>query len=137
MVSWNAERRVIMTRLVVGFLLVVVRNILVDAVRELQILVYVARIRIIGVRTDGKVLLLLPFQDTFAPRRVIVTPLHLMTQGPGFLLRKAGVLLQVSEQLLFIHEMARDHRKHQPPIVPNILPAIEGIEQVCHHAVLA
>jgi pimeloyl-ACP methyl ester carboxylesterase len=69
----------------------------VDALREWQVFVHVTGIRVLRIRTDGEILLSLPFQNTFAPRRIVVPPLYLMVQGTRLLFREAGVLLQVGE----------------------------------------
>jgi hypothetical protein len=107
--------------LVVGLLLVVVRNVLVHAVWELQILINMAGVRVVRVRADGGLLLLLPLQNTFAPWWIVVPPVHLMIQGTRLLRHEVGVLLQDGKYFPLVHEVPGDHGKHQPPVMANIL----------------
>jgi hypothetical protein len=65
---------------------VIILDVLEDLVWEIQLPVDVAGIRIVGVRTDGEVLLVLPLEDALALRRVVAPLLDLLHQSPGLTL---------------------------------------------------
>jgi hypothetical protein len=58
--------------LMTGLLFVVIRQMLVDALRRRLIFVDVARIRVLWGRTDRELLFVLLGQHMLAPRRIIV-----------------------------------------------------------------
>jgi hypothetical protein len=61
----------------------IILYVLEDLVWEVQLPVHVARIRIVGVRTDGEVLLVLPLENALAPGRVVVPLLDLLDESPS------------------------------------------------------
>src|SRR5207237_1222404 len=61
-------------------LLVVLRDVVVDAIRERELSVQVTGVWIVGILDDLEVLLGLPLQDALAPRRVVVSARHLVDQ---------------------------------------------------------
>ena len=69
-----------------GLVLAVILDILKDFVREVQLPVYVAGIRIVRVRTDGELLLVLPLEDALTPGRVVVPLLDLLDESPSLAL---------------------------------------------------
>jgi hypothetical protein len=73
-------------RLLGGFVFTIILDVLEDLVREVQLPVHVAGIRIVGVRTDREVLLVLPLEDALTPGRVVVPLLDLLDQSPGLAL---------------------------------------------------
>src|SRR5439155_14905073 len=89
------------------FLLVVLGNVFVDLVRELQVLVDVAGIRVVRVGTDGELLLLLPLQDALPLGRAVIAPLDLQAEGLRLLLAEFPILLKVTDQLLLGEEVTR------------------------------
>src|SRR5215207_4214707 len=54
-----------------GLVFVIILDVLEDLVREVQLPVDVAGVRIVGVRADGELLLVLPLEDALALGRVI------------------------------------------------------------------
>src|SRR6266496_2428496 len=97
----------------VRLLLVIALNALVHRRREIQVLVDVARIRIVA-RADRKILLLLELHDLLTARRAVAMLLHLHHQRAGLLFVEAFALAKLLHQLLIVEEMARDYREDQP-----------------------
>jgi hypothetical protein len=80
-------------RLLGGLVFAVILYVLEDLVREVQLPVHVAGIRIVGVRTDREVLLVLPLEDALALGRVVVPLLDLLDESPSLaLVRITGSL---------------------------------------------
>jgi hypothetical protein len=73
-------------RLLGGLVFAVILDVLEDLVREVQLPVDVAGIRIVGVRTDREVLLVLPLEDALALGRVVVPLLDLLDESPSLAL---------------------------------------------------
>src|SRR4051812_18878395 len=83
--------------LCLGLLLVVLLDVLVDALGEGQVAVDVAGIWIIGIRDDREVLLALPLQDALPARRVVVSAGNLTHHRTGFLFREVLVVREVPD----------------------------------------
>jgi hypothetical protein len=73
-------------RLLGGFVFTIILDVLEDLVREVQLPVHIAGIRIVGVRTDREVLLVLPLEDALTPGRVVVPLLDLLHESTGIAL---------------------------------------------------
>jgi hypothetical protein len=73
-------------RLLGGLVFTIILDVFEDLVREVQLPVHVAGIRIIEVRTDGELLLALPLEDALAPGRVVIPLLDLLDQSPSLAL---------------------------------------------------
>src|SRR4051794_291780 len=106
----------------VGLLLAVFLDVLVDAVRETQVAVDVAVVRIIAMRADRELLLALPLHDPIAARRVVIAALHLLHERLRLALVATGALAQPIDAFLLAEEMPPNHHKHEPPVMPDVLP---------------
>jgi hypothetical protein len=57
-----------------------------------------------------------------------------MHQKPGLVFGEVCVLLERLNQLVLGQEVPGDHREHQTPVVPDVLPLFEAVQKVRHHA---
>jgi hypothetical protein len=73
-------------RLLGGLVFTIFLDVLEDLVREVQLPVDVAGIRVVGVRTDGELLLVLPLEDALALGWVVVPLLDLLDESPSLAL---------------------------------------------------
>src|SRR5215207_3222886 len=73
-------------RLLGGLVFTIILDVLEDLVWEVQLPVYVAGIRIVGVRADREVLLVLPLEDALALGRVVAPLLNLLDESPSLAL---------------------------------------------------
>src|SRR5829696_8582033 len=118
-------------------LLLVLLDALVDVVGELEFVVHVARVGVVGVRADLEVLLVLKLQDLLAPRRAVALVLNLLHHCPDLLLVRIVVLRQQLHELVVGDEVAADHGEYQAAIVAYVLAVVQRVQHVGHHWALA
>ena len=87
----RSVRRVLNLRLGGLSFFLVLLDILVELVREGELIVDVAGVRVVGSRADLEILLLLPLQDLVAPGWVLALLLDLMHQSAGPVLVEVAV----------------------------------------------
>lgn len=49
----------------------------------------------------------------------------------------AGVMRELLDELVFAQEVMPDHRKYEPPVMPDIFLLLERIKQMSHNVALA
>src|SRR5829696_9072025 len=108
-------------------LLPVLLNVLKDFVRQIQLLVDVARVRIVGVRADRKVLLLLPLKDALALGRIVAPLLDLLHERSGLVLVSVAVLRQPLHQLILLKKVVSNHGECEPTVVADVLAPVQGL----------
>jgi hypothetical protein len=63
----------------------------------------------------------------------VVAPLHLEQQRPGVGLVLARLRRQEPHDFLLVQEVAGHHREHEPAVVADVRPRLQGVEQVGQH----
>ena len=86
-----------------------VPDVLIDVVREAELVVDVTAAQVVRRGADGEVLLLLPLQDALAAGRVVVVRLHLQHERARPFLVHVGLLAQQIDQFLFLQEVPGNH----------------------------
>src|SRR5215208_918236 len=107
-----------------GLVFAVILDVLEDLVREVQLPVYVAGIRVVGVRTDREVLLFLPLEDALALGRVVASLLNLLHESSSLIFVGVRVLGEPLDQLLFVEEVVSHHGEGKPPIVADVFSLV-------------
>jgi hypothetical protein len=103
---------------------------------ELEVLIYVTGVGILGTRADRELLFLLPFQNPFASRWTVVLALDLEIQRAGFIIRNASVQLEHGD---YLDQRGSVGLPSQRPGGHNadVLLGLKGINEMSHHAVLS
>jgi hypothetical protein len=102
----------------------VLLDVLVDFVGELQLVVDVAGVRVVGVRADWEVLLLLPLENPLAARWIITPLLDLLSQRAGLVIIGVAVLSEPLYQFVLLREVVGHHGEGMPPVVADVLSFI-------------
>src|SRR3954453_7711856 len=113
--------------LCLGFLLLILLDVLIHLVWKLQIAINVPAVRIIHVRQDREFLLRLPGKDAIAARRIVIAALHLPKERVCLLLAKVWVPGKPFDQLVGRNEVVGHHREHQASVMTNVLSGLQRI----------
>jgi hypothetical protein len=112
-------------------------DLLIDLLRKLQVTIDIAGPGILGIRTDRKILLLHPFENSLPFGRIVAALFDLIHERSRLLFVTVGALRQERNYFIGGGKSARHHCKYKASVVADVLTGLKRIHQVSHHSVFA